>query len=219
MSNPSKSDVITDILRQHGTLPVRDIVQEMQSRGVEANSNSVRSLMSSSFKRFTSLVPGLWQLQDPSLSQAERVLAYNQFRSRAPGLPLKISEVSPETKGFMECENTIKVLNQILQQRQKQIAWLLATIEHLQVVIAEVERVPDDFVTILEADVESVGNVVTPTQTVSVKPKSRRVKREPVDSKTLCPRCSATAVVMEEGSDWSICLSCGWNSSEVAAES
>ena len=137
--------------------------------------------------------------------------------SRAPGLPLKISEVSPETKGFMERENTIKVLNQILQQRQKQIGWLLTTIEHLQVVIAEVERAPDDLI-ILEADDESV-DVVTPTQTVSVKPKSRRVKREPEDSKALCPRCSATAVVTEDGEDWSICLSCGWNNSKVSAES
>ena len=218
MINQSKSDVIADILREHGTLPVRDIVQEMQSRGVEVNSNSVRSLMSNSFKRFTSLVPGLWQLQDPSLSQAERVLAYDQSRGRAPGLPLEISEVPPETKGFMERENTIKVLNLILQKREKQMVWLLATIEHLQIVIAEVERAPDDLITTLEADVESV-DVVTPTQTVSVKPKSRRVKREPEDSKTLCPRCSATAVVVEEGTDWSICLSCGWNSKEVAAES
>ena len=72
MINQSKSDVIADILRQHGTLPVSRIVQEMQLRGMEAKPNNVRSLMSSSFKRFTSLRPGLWQLQDPSLSHAER---------------------------------------------------------------------------------------------------------------------------------------------------
>ena len=145
MTNQSKSDVITDILRQHGTLPVSRIVQEMQLRGIEAKPNNVRSLMSNSFKRFTTLEPGLWQLQDPSLSQAERVLAYNQSRGievssetmgylqsvdkpRAPGLPLKISEVPPETKGFMERENTINTTEQLpLHRRHKTRAGGVAT--------------------------------------------------------------------------------------------
>ena len=204
MIKQSKSDVIADILREHGTLPVSRIVQEMQLRGMETNPNNARSLMSSSFKRFTSLVPGFWQLQDPSLSHAERVLAYNQSRIEV------ISEVPPET---MEREITIRVLNLILQKREKQMVWLMTIIEDLQATIAEVERAPDDLIGTLEAD-PSI-DVVTPTQTVSVKPKSRRGKREPVDSKTLCPRCSATAVVVEEGTDWSICLSCGWNSKET----
>ena len=88
----SKSDVIEGILRQHGTLPVRRIVQEMQLMGVDAKPNNVRSLMSTLFKRFVSLKPGLWELWDPALSYAEKVIAYEESRGR---------EVSPERKDLL----------------------------------------------------------------------------------------------------------------------
>ena len=61
-----KSDLIETVLRRHGPLPVRRIVKEMQRMGVDAKPSNVRSLMSILFKRFVSLKPGLWQLQDPS---------------------------------------------------------------------------------------------------------------------------------------------------------
>ena len=89
----SKSSVIEGILRQHGTLPVRRIVQEMQLMGVEAKPRNVSSLMSTLFKRFASPEPGLWQIQDPALSHAERVIAYEESRGR---------EVTPDMKAFLE---------------------------------------------------------------------------------------------------------------------
>ena len=89
----SKSDVIEGILRQHGTLPVRRIVEEMQLIGVDAKPNNVRSLMSILFKRFVSLKPGVWQLHDPALSHAERVTAYEQSRGR---------EVSSDMLAFLQ---------------------------------------------------------------------------------------------------------------------
>ena len=217
----SKSDVIEGILRQHGTLPARRIVQEMQLMGVDAKPNNVRSLMSTLFKRFVSLKPGLWQLQDPALSHAERVIAYEQSRGR---------EVSPEYRAFLQTvlklrnaymkrNTTIKDLNRLLQELEKQKESLQIKIDACHVVIGFFEeRAPsdDDQVTTSEAEVESADVVAAPQKIkgLTFGPKTQRAEREPAGLKAPCPRCSAKDVATED--DWNICLSCGWNDAKDA---
>ena len=92
----SKSDLIETILRRQGPLPVRRIVAEMQRMGIEAKPNNVRSLMSTLFKRFASLRPGLWELWDPALNHAEKVILYEESRGR---------EVEPERKALLQALN------------------------------------------------------------------------------------------------------------------
>ena len=224
----SKSDVIEGILRQHGTLPARRIVEEMQLMGVDAKPNNVRSLMTTLFNRFVSLKPGLWELWDPALSYAEKVIAYEEARG---------GEVSPERKdmlralheprtpavsklrnGYMKRNTTVKDLNRLLQELEKQKESLQVKIDACNDVIALFEERPpddDDQVTTLEAEVESADVVAAPQKMkgLTFGPKTQRVKREPAGLKAPCPRCSARAVTTD--GDFSICISCGWNSSKV----
>ena len=220
----SKSDLIEGILRQHGTLPVRRIVEEMQLIGVDAKPNNVRSLMSTLFKRFVSLKPGLWELWDPALSYAEKVFAYEESRGR---------EVSPERKdvlralhkpktppvsklrsSYMKNESALKELNQLLEELKKKKKSLQVTIDACHVVIALfVDRISDD---------DDLLGVLTPppslgratedmvvTQKAPVTPKILHRKPKAVDARTSCPRCDKMDVAKED--DWNICLSCGWN--------
>ena len=84
----SKSDLIETILRHHGTLSTKRIAQELRLVGMDAEPKNVGSLLAGAFKRFVSLKPGLWQLQDPALSHIERLAAYERSRGREfhPGL-------------------------------------------------------------------------------------------------------------------------------------
>ena len=138
----SKSDLIEGILRQHGTLPVRRIVEEMQLAGVDAKPNNVRSLMSTLFKRFVSLKPGLWQLQDPALGHAERVLAYEQSRGREVSSDMlaflqtydkpRAPSVPKLRNGDMKRNDAIKELNQLLQELEENKESLQVTIDTCQ---------------------------------------------------------------------------------------
>ena len=256
-----KSDLIETILRRHGPLPVRRIVQEMQLAGVDAKPNNVRSLMSTLFKRFVSLKPGVWQLQDPALSYAEKVIVFEEARGgdvlperkdflralHKPKTPHKTSGRPKSRNGHMTRETAIKELNQLLQELEENKESLQVTIDtcqkkkeavqaatdacHVVIGLFE-ERPPHD---VFERSADAPVDVVTPPVKASVEPKSRPVKRAPVGkerppsdvferppkrkpagSKAFCPRCSATAVVTEDGDDWGICISCGWNSSKVS---
>ena len=223
----SKSDVIEGILRQHGTLPVRRIVQEMQLMGVDAKPNNVRSLMSTLFKRFVSLKPGLWQLWDPALSHAERVILYEESRGR---------EVSPERKaflqtydkpktppvsklrsGYMKNESALKELNQLLQELEKKtevIAKSLLMLATLSLPYLTRSH-PPTMIVIVASPSPSLGRATEDmvlTQKAPVTPKILHRKPKAVDAKTSCPRCDKMDVAKED--DWNICLSCGWNNAK-----
>ena len=218
----SKSDVIEGILRQHGTLPVKRIVQEMQLMGVDAKPNNVRSLMSTLFKRFVSLKPGLWQLWDPALSHAERVILYEESRGR---------EVSPERKaflqtydqpktppisklrsGYMKSKSTIEELTQLLEELEKKTEALRITIDACQVVLALLQDRSSGGDGLVVRPPPSLGHATEDmvlTQKAPVTPKILHRKPKAVDARTSCPRCDKMDVAKED--DWNICLSCGWN--------
>ena len=192
--------------------------------GVDAKPNNVRSLMSTLFKRFASLKPGLWELWDPALSHAERVILYEESRGR---------EVSPERKAFLQTydkpktppvsklrssymknESALKELNQLREELEKKKEVLQVTIDACHVVIALlVDRSSDD---------DDLLGVLTPppslgratkdmvvTQKAPVTPKILHRKPKAADARTSCPTCFRMDVAKED--DWSICLSCGWN--------
>ena len=154
-----KSDLIETILRRQGPLPVKRIVEEMQRAGVDAKPNNVRSLMLTLFKRFVSLKPGVWQLQDPALSYAEKLIAYEEARYgqvsperidflrafHEPRTPPKTSGRPKLRNGYMKHDATIKDLNQLWQELEKKKEALQTTIDACHVVIALFEaRSPDD---------------------------------------------------------------------------
>ena len=78
----SKVESIASILEQRSPLTAVDICRELQSVGIDAKPGNVRSLLAVSFKRFVSLTPGLWQLQDPAMSKVDRVIQYEESRGR-----------------------------------------------------------------------------------------------------------------------------------------
>ena len=239
-----KSDLIETILRRHGPLPINRIVEEMQLMGVDAKPNNVRSLMSILFKRFVSLKPGLWQLQDPALGHAERVLTYEQSRGREVSSDMlaflqtydepKTPSIPKLRNGDMKRDATVKELKQILQQLQKKMESLRIDVNAIHRVIALFEARPpddDDPVTTPVAEVEFV-DVVTPPVKASVEPKSRPVKRAPVGKERppsdvferppkrksaglKAPCPRCSATAVTTEDDFSICISCGWSRSKV----
>ena len=83
----SKVETIESILKRHSPLTATAVCRELWSMGITTTPNNVRALMAQSFKRFVSLTPGLWQLQDPAMSLVDRVLLYQESRGGyfAPG--------------------------------------------------------------------------------------------------------------------------------------